>query len=159
MPIIGTLPNNILNGATVDATPVMADFNFIVNQVNSNANPLGTLTAPAGTTMAFQQASAPLGWVAQTGTAFVDAFLRSVTPGTFSGTGGVNAASGFLIGPYSGDGHALTIGERAAHNHSDSGHTHRINDPQHSHTGASSGTNYLAVGGGNFINFGGSALA
>lgn len=40
--IVGTLPNNILNGQAVDATPVMADFNFIVNQVNANAMPLDT---------------------------------------------------------------------------------------------------------------------
>ena len=49
MAIIGTLPNTISNGQAVDATPVMADFNFIVNQVNANANPLGTFTAPSGT--------------------------------------------------------------------------------------------------------------
>jgi hypothetical protein len=40
--IIGALPNNIANGAPVDAVPVMADFNFIVAQVNANAQPLTT---------------------------------------------------------------------------------------------------------------------
>jgi hypothetical protein len=44
MPIIGALPNNILNGQPIDATPVMADFNFIVTQTNANA------AAIAGTT-------------------------------------------------------------------------------------------------------------
>ena len=48
MAIIGTLPNNIQDGQLVDASPLMADFNYIVNQVNANANPVGTLTAPAG---------------------------------------------------------------------------------------------------------------
>ena len=38
--IIGTLPNNIQNGQTADAVPLMADLNWIVNQVNSNAAPL-----------------------------------------------------------------------------------------------------------------------
>lgn len=47
MAIIGTLPNNIQNGQQVDATPVMADFNFIVNQVNANATPLGTISSGA----------------------------------------------------------------------------------------------------------------
>lgn len=35
--IIGELPNNIVNGTTSDATVVMADLNWIVNQVNANA--------------------------------------------------------------------------------------------------------------------------
>ena len=38
--IIGTLPNTLTNGTTADATQVMADFNYIVNQVNANAAPL-----------------------------------------------------------------------------------------------------------------------
>lgn len=37
MAIIGTLPNTITNGQAVDATPVMADFNWILNQTNANA--------------------------------------------------------------------------------------------------------------------------
>lgn len=52
MAIIGALPNNLQNGTTADASQVMADLNFIVNQVNANALPLqpgdtiinGTLT-------------------------------------------------------------------------------------------------------------------
>lgn len=36
MAIIGTLPNQILNGQLVDAPPLMADLNFIVSQVNAN---------------------------------------------------------------------------------------------------------------------------
>ncbi|KVD26401.1 tail fiber domain-containing protein [Burkholderia ubonensis] len=35
--IIGNLPNNLANGTTADASQVMADLNFIVNQVNANA--------------------------------------------------------------------------------------------------------------------------
>lgn len=37
MTIIGALPVTLQNGTTADATQVMADFNFIVNQVNANA--------------------------------------------------------------------------------------------------------------------------
>lgn len=38
--IIGVLPQNIQNGQTADAIPLMQDLNFIVNQVNANAAPL-----------------------------------------------------------------------------------------------------------------------
>ena len=38
--IIGALPNTLINGTTADAVQVMADLNFIVNQVNANAAPL-----------------------------------------------------------------------------------------------------------------------
>lgn len=46
--IVGTLPNNIANGAAIDAIPVMADFNWIVSQVNANAAPsslVGTVSS------------------------------------------------------------------------------------------------------------------
>jgi len=42
MAIIGALPNTISNGQAIDAIPVMADFNWIVNQVNSNGAALGS---------------------------------------------------------------------------------------------------------------------
>jgi hypothetical protein len=47
MTIIGTLPNNIQDGQVADAAPIMADFNFIVNQVNANA--LQNNFVPTGT--------------------------------------------------------------------------------------------------------------
>jgi len=40
-PIIGTLPNTISNGQPMDAVPLMADFNWIVNQTNANAAGIG----------------------------------------------------------------------------------------------------------------------
>ena len=40
--IVGALPNNIVNGTTIDAVPVMANYNWIVNQVNANAAPAST---------------------------------------------------------------------------------------------------------------------
>lgn len=157
MPIIGTLPNNIQNGAAVDAAPVMADFNFIVNQVNANGNPIGTLTAPSGTSMAFQQASAPTGWVAQTGSLYLDAFMRSVTPSGFSGSGGSVGAGNLILGPITGDGHALTVAELAIHTHVDSGHSHVITDPQHNHGPAGGGAFYTTQASG--TNYGGGATS
>jgi hypothetical protein len=46
MAIIGTLPNNLTNGTTADASQVIADLNFIVNQVNANAQPAGSYLLP-----------------------------------------------------------------------------------------------------------------
>lgn len=40
--IVGALPSTLTNGTTADATQVMADLNWIVNQVNANAAPLAT---------------------------------------------------------------------------------------------------------------------
>src|SRR5258705_4552212 len=40
--IVGALPSTLINGTTADATQVMADLNWIVNQVNANAAPLAT---------------------------------------------------------------------------------------------------------------------
>src|SRR5258706_14442195 len=40
--IVGALPSTLLNGTTADATQVMADLNWIVNQGNPNAAPLAT---------------------------------------------------------------------------------------------------------------------
>lgn len=130
MPIIGTLPNNIQNGNTVDATPVMADFNFIVNQVNANANPTGTLTAPSGTRTVFHQASAPVGWV--TDATLTDHTIQIQATGG-GGLVGVNGYSTMFNAAWTSDGHALTTAELAAHNHVDSGHFHGVVDPQHSH--------------------------
>lgn len=150
MAIIGTLPVSLQNGTNADASQVMSDLNFIVNQVNANANPLGTLTAPSGTSMAFQQASAPAGWVAQTGAAFSDAFLRCITPSSFANTGGANSASSLILGSLTSDGHALTVAELAVHSHSDSGHAHGTTDPGHLH-GPGAGTAFFTnTGGGNF---------
>ena len=52
--IVGPIPNNLTNGTTIDAVPVMANYNWIMNQVNTNAAPLasptftGTVTGGAG---------------------------------------------------------------------------------------------------------------
>jgi hypothetical protein len=44
MPIIGSLPVTLINGVTADATQVMADFNWILSQVNTNSAPLASLS-------------------------------------------------------------------------------------------------------------------
>jgi hypothetical protein len=155
MPIIGTLPNTISNGQTVDANPVMADFNFIVNQVNANANPSGTLTAPAGTRVVFQQASAPVGWTTD----------NSITDHTLTlraGFGGVvttgNGYTTMFQNPWTSDGHALTVAELASHNHGVSDPTHAHVSPGHSHGSASGFNFYTATNvGGASTNFPGGA--
>jgi hypothetical protein len=128
MPIIGTLPNNIQNGNTVDATPVMADFNFIVNQVNANANPSGTLTAPSGTRTLFHQPGAPVGWVTD---ATITDHTIQVQTATGGGVGGAVGYSAMFNSQWTTDGHALSIAELAVHSHTDSGHTHT--DSGHNH--------------------------
>jgi hypothetical protein len=130
MPIIGTLPNNIQNGQAVDANPVMADFNFIVNQVNANANPSGTLTAPSGTRAVFQQASAPTGWTVDASATFADAAMRFNNSG-FT-TGGVTAWSGWNAGnTINLNAFTLSVAQLPAHNHTDAGHIHT--DAGHTH--------------------------
>jgi hypothetical protein len=128
MPIIGTLPNNIQNGQAVDASPVMADFNYIVNQVNANANPSGTLTAPSGTTALFYQAAAPSGWTISSGFTDHTVQVNAAAGGT---TGGAANYSTMFQTQWTSDGHALTIAELAAHSHTDAGHTH--SDAGHNH--------------------------
>ena len=141
MAIIGTLPNTISNGQTVDATPVMADFNFIVNQVNANAVQVGTLAAPSGTRLVFQQAVAPLGWTA-------DATLTDHTLQLTAAAGAIvttgNGYTGMFQNAWTSDGHALTTAELAVHGHG-------VNDPQHAHSspghqhGTASGFNFYTA--------------
>jgi hypothetical protein len=49
--IIGTLPANLQNGTNADASQVMADLNFIVNQVNANAVPESATSLPNVTSL------------------------------------------------------------------------------------------------------------
>jgi hypothetical protein len=140
MTIIGTLPSTLANGTTADASQVMTDLNFIVNQVNANAQaagsyaPAGALTAPSGTRMAFHQAAAPLGWTIDT----------SITNHTclYGATGGgiVNTGAGYSSFVSSGwftDLHTLTVSELPSH-------THNVN------LITGSGVQAGGVGGGNF---------
>ena len=117
--IIGPLPNAIANGQTIDAVPVMADFNWILAQVNANAAPLnnptftGTVTAGAGgfsgnVTTAAQTA------ITSVGTLTSLAVTGATSVGSGSGTGAglvINPASS-VSGGVSGYGyiHATTSG-------------------------------------------------
>src|SRR5579859_5311212 len=38
--IVGPVPNNIVDGTIIDAVPVMANYNWIISQVNANVPPL-----------------------------------------------------------------------------------------------------------------------
>jgi len=135
MAIIGTLPNTISNGQAVDATPVMADFNFIVNQVNANANPIGTLTAPSGTRTLFHQAAAPLGWTQDV--TLTDHTIQ-IIGSAGGGTGGAAGYSSMFQAQWTSDGHSLNANELGSH-------THGINDPGHTHV--DSGHSHLQAGG------------
>ena len=79
MSIIGSLPVNIANGTTEDATQVMANFNYIVSQVNANAVQASANTTFSGNniftgTNAFNGLITPAaGIVGQNGTSAVTA--------------------------------------------------------------------------------------
>lgn len=121
MAIIGALPNNIQNGQLADAVPVMADFNFIVNQVNANAAPLGTLTAPSGTRMVFNQAAAPLGWTQDVAAAFTDTALRIVATAG-GGTGGATPLSNWISGgTFNVNAFTLSVAQLPPHTHGGNG--------------------------------------
>jgi hypothetical protein len=115
MAIIGALPSALTNGTTADATQVMADFNFLVNQINANAAPVGALTAPSGTRTVFHQAAAPAGWVIDT--SVTDHGLQVAAASGGGKTSSATAYSSFLSGNWSTSGHALTAAEIPAHTH------------------------------------------
>jgi hypothetical protein len=139
MSIIGTLPDNLVNGTIADASQVMADLNFIVNQVNANANPIGTLTAPTGTRVLFNQAAAPLGWTADTNANFDDCSVRLNTT-TGGATGGSTVWSSWNGGgTFNLNAFTLSVAQLPAHSHADSGHTHTYSDPAHSHASQGNG--------------------
>lgn len=115
MAIIGSLPSTLTNGTTADATQVMADFNFIANQVNANATPVGTLTAPSGTRTVFHQAAAPTGWAIDT--TVTDHGLQVAQASGGGKVSNATAYSSFLTGNWSTSGHALTAAEIPAHTH------------------------------------------
>ncbi len=133
MAIIGPFLNNIQNGTLVDATPVMDNFNHILKDVNDNANPIGTLTAPTGTRMSFNQASAPEGWIAESlNSGYADSIIKVVWPDDFVGMGGSISANQLLTGGAVVDSHALSISEMPSHSHS-SDHDHPVSDLGHHH--------------------------
>ena len=154
MAIIGTLPNNIQNGQLADAVPLMADLNFIVNQVNANASAAGALDAPSGTRMLFNQSSVPTGWTQETGAAFNDCSLRTVTSAG-GGTGGSATWSSWNFGgTFNLNAFTLSVAQLPAHSHTDAGHTH--SDSGHTHPSA--GTGFITLGTGSGNTTGGSTI-
>ena len=95
----------------------MANFNFIINAVNASANPIGTFTAPTGTRMLFNQASPPFGWTQETGAAYNDTSVRTVT-GAGGASGGTTSWSGWNFnGTYSLNPFTITTAQLPLHTH------------------------------------------
>lgn len=92
--IIGTLPNQIANGQTADAVPLMADLNWIVSQVNANAAELSnTALLNAANSFTMNQsgpaASAPANFVIASQVQNSSLLTLSSTLGTNTVTGRV----------------------------------------------------------------------
>lgn len=152
MAIVGTLPNNIQNGQLEDATPLMANFNFILNAINANANPTGTFTAPSGTRMLFNQPSPPVGWAQETGAVFHDCSVRTVNTPTGGSTGGSTVWSGWNYGGvFNLNTFTLSVAQLPVHGHADAGHSHGVNDPGHVH-GAPNGQGFWMGNGQSYLN-------
>jgi hypothetical protein len=123
MTIIGTLPNNIQDGQIADAVPLMADLNYIVNQVNANAQPLAT--PPAGTLLNIQYLTATAVYTPTTGTNSIVVLLvgagaagggsTATNAGQISVGSGGNGGSSCLARFASGfSGQTVTIGAGGA---------------------------------------------
>lgn len=93
MSIIAPLPYNIANGDPIDATPVMANFNQILNNVNSNAAALSvqnTFTQPQNGVAAILPAQFPILSQLQT------LLLASVPIGTVLDYAAASVPAGYL---------------------------------------------------------------
>ena len=110
---------------------------IIIYSDGTNVRLAASSPIPAGTNMLFYQAAAPTGWTQVT--TVNDRALRIVS-GTGAGTGGTVSFSTMFTGSYSTGSFTLTINEMPSHSHT-------INDPGHTHA-ASTGTNFVAYGGG-----------
>lgn len=110
MAIIGTLPVTLQNGTIADATQVMADFNFIVNAVNSGALASSALAAamlanPAlGSLIEIQEITASAAYVPNpnANAAILDFIPAGGAGGgtPSSGSGGQSAAGGGAAGNF-----------------------------------------------------------
>lgn len=81
MTIINPLPYNIANGQAVDAVPVMADLNAIVNNVNANAAPASGSPnyAPASGSPNYATITGSTNYAPDTGST-ANAYVVSLTP-------------------------------------------------------------------------------
>lgn len=99
MPIIGTLPSQILNGQYIDAVPLMNDLNYIVSQVNNNVPALVPVASSSITYVTAAQVGGTANAITLTPTAPVGAYaegqsFRFVAKGT--NTGAVTVATSGL---------------------------------------------------------------
>ncbi len=104
MSIINTLPYTIANGQAVDATPVMADLNQIVNNVNANAVASASLAASGGANLAgFSASNSASGTVARAlvdrGVCVTDAPFNADPTGVADSTAAFTnaAAAGWMV--------------------------------------------------------------
>jgi hypothetical protein len=88
---------------------------------------------PAGTRLLFNNAAVPVGWTKESGAAYNDCSVRTVT-GSGAATGGATAWSSWNFGgSFNVNTFSLSIGQLASHAHTDVGHAHGVSDPGHSH--------------------------
>jgi hypothetical protein len=115
MAIIGPLPNNILAGQLVSAAPVMANYNWILSQVNANAmafvapgtagnvltsNGAVFVSAPVGSIGGFADQETPGGVINGVNTAFTLAHTPSVIASCigYVREGGIGAFLPLMVG-------------------------------------------------------------
>ena len=110
MSIIGSLPSTISNGDAVDAVPVMADFNYIVSQVNANSAVNSNISGVSGTASAIS-----LTISGQTLSSYVLGSAYDFTPGlTSTGATTLSIAGGPITPIYKGATTALVAGDLLA---------------------------------------------
>lgn len=104
MAIIGTLPNILQNGTIADASQVMADFNFIVNQTNSNAASISQIIS-GGQLLNIQSFATP-GSFTYTPTTGTFRAIIDIVSGGGAGGGAVATAGGQVSSGSGGGGGA-----------------------------------------------------
>jgi hypothetical protein len=109
--IIPPLPNTITNGQTIDAVPVMSNFNWIVSNVNTNSfdptapGPIGGTTPGAGTFTAIVANVSVTGGTGTFSTLASTGNITSTTGNIVATVGSLASGSGttgVAIGPYTG---------------------------------------------------------
>lgn len=105
MAIVGTLPNNIQDGQVADAVPVMANFNFLVNQVNANAQ--SNTTPPSGTLINIQTAFSTQ--VFSPSSQYTNQVVIFLVGGGGAGGGSIANAAGQISCGTGGNGGCLTV--------------------------------------------------
>ena len=129
-----TLANSGVSAGTYTYATVTVDAKGRVTSASTGATPSAF---PAGTRLAFAQASAPTGWTRDTSDAANNRMLRVVSTGG-GGTGG--SASPILNNVVPAHTHGFTTGTQSAN------HNHGISDPSHRHDIRLHWTNAVAPG-------------